>query len=254
MTIPEGPQGPWPPAPPPPQGQWQPAAPPPPPGQWQAPPIPPTAPPPPAATPPQRKRARTRDTLIEIATTIVLAVALYVVIQTFVVQTYRVEQHSMEPTLVGDQHLLIDKLTPRFDDYSRGDIIVFHAPGTPPDAVPYIKRIIGVGGDHVALKNGDVYVNGAKLAEPYISPDGPTKPLTGETAWDVPVGTLFVMGDHRTQSEDSREFGVVPVSSVIGRAWLRFWPANTLTILQTPTYPNVPPAPSTSNAQASPTP
>jgi signal peptidase I len=181
-----------------------------------------------------------------------LAVVLYV-IQTFVV-TYRVEQHSMEPTLVGDQHLLIDKLTPRFDDYSRGDIVVFHAPGTAPDAVPYIKRVIGVGGDHVALKNGDVYVNGAKLDEPYISPDGPTKPLTQETTWDVPIGSLFVMGDHRTQSEDSREFGVVPVASVIGRAWLRFWPADTLTILQTPSYPNVPLAPAAPTTKASPTP
>ena len=200
------------------------------------------------------RRARTRDTLIEIATTVVLAVVLYMVIQTFVVQTYRVEQHSMEPTLVGDQHLLIDKLTPRFDDYSRGDIIVFHAPDLPPDATPYIKRVIGVGGDHVALKDGQVYVNGAKLDEPYISPEGPTLPLTDQTTWDVPTGSLFVMGDHRTASTDSREFGTVPVASVIGRAWLRFWPANTLTILQTPTYPNVPLAPATPTTKASPTP
>ena len=251
MTIPEGPQGQRPPSSSP-QSQWPPPAPPPPTGSWQ-PPVGGPAPLPPAAPPP-RKRARTRDTLIEIATTVVLAVVLYVVIQTFVVQTYRVEQHSMEPTLVGDQHLLIDKLTPRFDDYSRGDIIVFHAPGTAPDAVPYIKRVIGVGGDHIALKGGDVYVNGAKLDEPYISPDGPTRPLTDQATWDVPVGSLFVMGDHRTQSEDSRAFGVVPVPSVIGRAWLRFWPANTLTILQTPTYPNVPLAPATPNAKASPAP
>jgi signal peptidase I len=234
MSIPEGPQTPW---------------------QPTAPTVPAPAqlplPPPAAPTP---KRTRSRDTIIEVATTVVLAVVLYVVIQTFVVQTYRVEQHSMEPTLVGDQHLLIDKLTPRFDDYSRGDIIVFHAPGTPSDSTPYIKRVIGVGGDHLALKDGAVYVNGAKLEEPYTSPDGPTRPLTKQTTWDVPVGSLFVMGDHRTQSEDSREFGIVPLESVIGRAWLRFWPANTLTILHTPTYPNVPSAPPASTSSVSPAP
>ena len=199
-------------------------------------------PPVPAEAP--RQRSRALDSVIEIATTVALAIILYVVIQTFVVQTYRVEQQSMQDTLQPDQHLLIDKLTPRFDDYSRGDIIVFHPPGEPDDTTPYIKRIIGVGGDHIELKNGAVWVNGAQLDEPYLNPDGDTQPQdTEKVSWTVPQGSLFVMGDHRSASTDSRTFGFVKVSKVIGRAWLRFWPLNTLTILQTPTYPDVPPPP-----------
>jgi signal peptidase I len=203
--------------------------------------IPPS--PPIAAT--TRARPKALDAVIEIATTVALAVILYLVIQTFVVQTYRVEQVSMVPTLREDQHLLIDKLTPRFDDYSRGDIIVFHPPGQPTDTTPYIKRVIGVGGDHIELRDGHVFVNGAQLDEPYIARDSDTDPITDEDTWDVPQGMLFVMGDHRGQSVDSRQFPTtfVPVDSVIGRAWLRFWPIDSFTLLQTPTYPNVPAAP-----------
>ena len=196
--------------------------------------------PPDTSVPPPRRRSRSLDAAIEIVTTVALAVVLYVVIQAFVVQTYRVEMQSMEPTLLPDQHLLIDKLTPRFDNYSRGDIIVFHPPGEDPSATPFIKRVIAVGGEHVAIHDGGVFINGVRLVEPYISPDGPTGPLTDQSTWDVPVGSLFVMGDHRTQSQDSRAFGFVAVDQVVGRAWARFWPLSGLGILQTPTYPNIP--------------
>jgi signal peptidase I len=197
--------------------------------------------PPVAEVPVPRRRSRTLDAAIEILTTIVLAVVLYVVIQTFVVQTYRVEQDSMLPNLQPEQHLLIDKLTPRFDDFSRGDIVVFH----PPDAAsegdtPFIKRVIAVGGEHVELRSGAVYVNGVQLTEPYTFKNQPTQPVCGTGSWDVPVGSLFLLGDHRQASTDSRCFGVVATDQVIGRAWLRFWPLNTIGILQTPTYPGVP--------------
>ncbi len=201
-----------------------------------------------------RRRSRALDAVVEIITTIVLAVVLYVVIQTFVVQTYRVEMQSMETTLLPNQHLLIDKLTPRFDSYSRGDIIVFHSPSGQGGAsianscsdgqyddsdTPFIKRVIGVPGDTVDIHDGSVYISGIKLNEPYINTDGDTTPLTDVSKWTVPDGCLFVMGDHRSASRDSREFGMVKTSEVIGRAWLRFWPLNTLGILQTPTYPEL---------------
>ncbi len=195
-----------------------------------------------------RRRSRIVDTAVEVGTTLVLAVLLYLVVSTFVVGTYRVEQVSMLPTLRPEQHLLIDKLTPRFDSYSRGDIIVFHPPDAAPDSTPYIKRVIGVAGDHVELRDGAVWVNGVALREPYLSTDGPhhgaTEPLEPDylTSWDVPPGKLFVMGDHRARSVDSRSFGLVAVDQVIGRAWLRFWPLDGLGIIQVPTYPGVPDA------------
>ncbi len=188
-----------------------------------------------------RGRPRIVDSIIEIATTIALAVILYLVIQTFVVQTFRVEQESMLDTLQPDQHLLIDKLTPRFDDYSRGDIVVFHPPDDySTDGTPFIKRVIGEPGDHVQISDGAVWINGVRLDEPYVH--YPIDP--GE--WDeitVPAGEIVVMGDHRDASVDSRDFGPVPIGNVIGRAVLRFWPLSTLGIVQTPSYPGVPDAP-----------
>jgi signal peptidase I len=199
-----------------------------------------------------RRRPRAFDALVEIVTTIVLAVVLYVVIQTFVVQTYRVEMNSMEPSLLPNQHLLIDKLTPRFDDYSRGDVIVFHPPAPrgnvasscassryDDEETPFIKRVIGIAGDQVEVRDGGVFVNGTRLEEPYVATDGDTVPLSNVSTWSVPDGCLFVLGDHRSKSRDSREFGFVRVSEVIGRAWLRFWPLDSLGILQTPTYPEL---------------
>jgi len=178
--------------------------------------------------------------LIEAVETIVLTAIIFFVLQTFVAQPFQVEQVSMRNTIQPSQYVLVDKLTPRFDGYHRGDIIVFN----PPDNTelgagkPYIKRIVGVGGDTVSLKNGKVYVNGTQLVEPYVyaDPDGnaqPTTPHGNESSWQVPDGDLFVMGDHRQQSQDSRDFGPIQVSSVLGRAWLRYWPAAAFGVLPT---------------------
>jgi signal peptidase I len=192
-----------------------------------------------------RKRSKLMDAIIEIVTTVGLAVILYLIITTFIVQTFRVEQTSMQNTLQSGEHLLIDKITPRFDDYSRGDIIVFHPNGAT-DETPYIKRVIGVGGDHVEVANGLVYVNGVELDETAYTFPAPgqneatlAKPAGSE--WDVPEGQLFVLGDHRMRSTDSRNsaVGLVDSDDVVGRAWLRFFPLNTLGIVQVPAYPEL---------------
>lgn len=181
--------------------------------------------------------------IVEVLVTLVLAFLLYLGITTFLVGTYRVENVSMLPTLVEGQHLLVDKLTPRFDSYSRGDIVVFQEPGARDGAIPYIKRVIGEPGDRVELRDGQVLINGVALDEPYRSDDGPgdggTFPQRGGSSWDVPEGAVFVMGDHRARSEDSRAFGPVSVDRVIGRAVVRFWPLDGVGILQTPTYPEL---------------
>jgi signal peptidase I len=185
--------------------------------------------------------------LFEVLETLVLTVVIFFGIQAFVAQPYKVQQESMENTLLPDQYVLVDKLSPRWQTYTHGDIIVF----TPPAAwsqgsdVPYIKRVIGMPGDTVSLKDGFVFVNGTKLDEPYIftAPDGvqqqsyPT--AGGASQWVIPQGELFVMGDHREDSADSRNFGPIEVQSVIGRAWLRYWPFDKLGFIAVPTYPEL---------------
>jgi signal peptidase I len=183
--------------------------------------------------------------LLEIVETLALTLLIFWVIQSFVAQPFKVQQQSMEQTLEPDQYVLVDKLTPRWDTYKRGDIVVFDPPESWPDSngQPYIKRVIGVGGDAVELRDGLVYVNGTKLDESYIYEEGgerqSTDPFNGIDRWLVPPGELFLMGDHRGNSSDSREGGPVPASRVIGRAWLRYWPIQTLEILPTPSHPEL---------------
>jgi signal peptidase I len=184
--------------------------------------------------------------LFEIVETLVLTLVIFLVIQTFIAQPYRVEQQSMERTLEPDQYVLVDKLTPRFDTYKRGDIVVFSPPPnwSQPTGTPFIKRVIGVGGDTVEVKSdGKVYVNDKALDEPYVyEEDGQpqaTVTSTDPPRWVVPQGALFVMGDHRASSSDSRTFGPIEVGDVVGRAWLRYWPFNTFGILPTPSHPEL---------------
>jgi signal peptidase I len=184
--------------------------------------------------------------LVESVETLVLTLLIFLVIQNFVAQPYRVQQQSMEHTLEPEQYVLVDKLTPHFGPYNRGDIVVFNPPASwtqQADGTPYIKRVIGLAGDVVEIRDdGAVYVNNTKLNEPYLfAVSGQAQPTiaSGQDRWIVPPGELFVMGDHREKSADSRAFGTVPVSAVIGRAWLRYWPFDTFGILSTPTHPEL---------------
>jgi signal peptidase I len=181
--------------------------------------------------------------LLEIVETLVLTLIIFFVIQTFVAQPYQVKLKSMQHTLEPDQYVLVDKLTPRFDPYDRGDVVVF----TPPadwidgDDTPFIKRVIGVGGDRVEIRDdGLVYIDDVAIHEPYLYSDevgGPSQPTTAPpegASWTIAEGQLFLMGDHRSNSVDSRNFGPVETEQVIGRAWLRYWPLDTFGILPTP--------------------
>ena len=194
-------------------------------------------------TPPSSNR-RAFGCLLEIVETVVLTLILFWVIQSFVAQPFQVQQFSMQNTIQDRQFVLVDRLTPRFDRYHRGDIVVFTPPANAesPDQKPFIKRVIGIAGDRVEIRDGNVYINGIKLDEPYLyAVDGTAQPTVanGDVAsWTVEPGKLFVMGDHRARSSDSRVFGTINVTSVIGRAWLRYWPLETSEYCRPPSTPS----------------
>ncbi len=195
--------------------------------------------------PEPRRRSRAARWLIEIVQTVGLTLVLFFGIQWLVAQPFQVEQYSMERTFEQGDYVLIDKLSPRWDGYARGDVVVF----TPPAAwssrpEPYIKRVIGEPGDRVEIRDGWVFVNDVALDEPYLyrGEDGdpePSMPGDGDT-WAVGADELFVMGDHRMESADSRAFGPIAISSVIGRAALRYWPLSALSFVTAPVYAGMP--------------
>ena len=189
---------------------------------------------------------------LEIVETLVLTLVIYLVIHNFIAQPFEVEQRSMLPTIAEHEYVLIDKISPRFDDYHRGDIVVFQPPdGFSQGDVPFIKRVIGLPGDTVSLENGRVFVAVAgdspvRLDEPYVvrGVDGaaaPTLPKDAEatTSWTIPAGTYFVMGDNRPDSQDSRFFGPIDRDLIVGRAWLRYFPLDRIGIVGRPTYSGI---------------
>jgi len=194
---------------------------------------------------PATPRRGARRFALEIVQTIVLTLVIFVLIQNFVAQPFKVEGRSMEQSFVENDHVLVDRLTGRWSPYARGQVVVLHPPQDASDQrAPYIKRVIGVGGDTVEIRDGRVSVNGTALDEPYLfrnaaGVDEPTE-ASDQARWVVPDGDLFVLGDHRQASSDSRAFGPVPVSSVIGRAVLRYWPFASFGIIESPSYANIP--------------
>jgi signal peptidase I len=184
-----------------------------------------------------RRARRVPGVIFEIVETVVLTAVIFGLIQAFVAQPFEVRQESMAPGLEPGQNVLVDKLTPRWDPYKRLDIVVFTPPSVWTEATgsPFIKRVIGVGGDEVEIRDGLVFVNGSELAEPYLDKrtgDSGLSAADGPNRWLVPTGDLFVMGDNRTNSIDSRVFGPIPSEDVLGRAWLRYWPLENAGVLR----------------------
>ena len=142
--------------------------------------------------------------------------ALFIIV--FVVQSYRVDGASMENTLFHGERLMVDKLTYRFREPRRGEIIVLNMPRS-----RFIKRIIAVGGDSIQERSGVIYVNGAALDEPYVD----NKTTMNWGPFLVPEGHVWVMGDNRPRSDDSRgTVGFLPNGDIVGRALFRYWPLN----------------------------
>jgi signal peptidase I len=155
----------------------------------------------------------------EFLETILPALLIALLINVFVGQATRVEGQSMEPNLHSEQRLVVEKLSYRFHGPQRFDIVVLKMPSQGEELL--IKRVIGLPGETVEVQDGQVYVNGNLLAEPYT--DQTTHPgRNGKVT--VPPLHIYVMGDNRDRSNDSRSFGPVPIDNVVGRAWLSYWP------------------------------
>ena len=155
--------------------------------------------------------------LIDIAETVVLALVLFFGINA-VSARIRIESISMQPTLYAGDYVIVNKLAYKIGGPHRGDVIVFQYPPDP-QREPYIKRIIGLPGDRVDVKDRRVSVNGVALDEPYIS-----APPNYIGNWTVPESSLFVLGDNRNNSSDSHAWGMVPFENVIGKAIVVYWP------------------------------
>ena len=182
-----------------------------------------------------------RTVLRDVVETLILTAIIFLIVRS-VVQNFRVDGQSMEPTLQSGQYLIVNKaiywrlegllaerLFPNqnsappghaylFHPPQRGDIIVFRYPKEP--TRDFIKRVIAIPGDTVEVKQGQVYLNGAPLSEGYIA-DPPNYPVPAQV---VPSGQYFVLGDNRNHSSDSHVWGLVPEENIIGKAWLSYWP------------------------------
>ena len=162
---------------------------------------------------------------LDILQVIVFAVSIFLFIYLLVMQPHKIKGSSMEPDFHDMEYLLTDKVTYRFGEPKRGDVIVFKSPPDYKDE--FIKRIIGLPGDRVMIRNGRVYVNGQVINEPYLMPNQYTS--AGTIAIEgqeltVPPNNFFVLGDNRDHSFDGRNFGFIDKSKITGRAWLVYWP------------------------------
>lgn len=163
--------------------------------------------------------------LIEAIETVVLAVVLFLIINT-VSARIRVDGQSMEPSFHSGNFVIVNRLAYRFGDYHRGDVIVFPSPNS--DGEDLIKRVIGLPGERIRISNGQVFVNDRLLSEPYIlsAPSGDRREIT------LSQNSLYVMGDNRNNSSDSRTWGPLDIEKVLGKAIFVYWPFPDFGLLQ----------------------
>ena len=169
---------------------------------------------------------------------LVVALTVAIVVRAFVFSPFYIPSSSMEPGLQINDRILVNKLSYRAHDVRRQDVVVFDAPpgvDFGPNVKDLVKRVIGLPGDSLEIRDCGVYVNGAKLSEPYIAKDATGAPActtgfstavdpNGDGMIQVPAGDVFVMGDNRTNSDDGRTWGFLEQSLIVGRAFVIYWP------------------------------
>lgn len=170
---------------------------------------------------------------LDFVETIVIALAIFVIMYRFLFQPHQVKGNSMFDNFYDGEYLLTDKISYRFKEPGHGDVVVFKAPQN--EDYDYIKRVIGLPGDQVQVENGRILLNNQLLDESgYLSSSVITRAgyyaKEGMTV-TVPEASYFVMGDNRNNSSDSRDWGMVPSGNLVGRAWLRYWPLNTIGVV-----------------------
>ncbi len=179
---------------------------------------------------PAPEPSRTRTLIREFrgwARDIFFAALTAILIVVFVVQPVKVEGTSMQPHLSDQERIFVNKFVYHFTSIERGDVVVFWYPKDPSKS--FIKRVVGLPGEEVEVRNGELTIDGREVREDYVKPEyfdfhsfGPVK---------VPEGSYFVMGDHRNSSNDSRHWGCVPERNIFGKAVFRYWPVSRLGLL-----------------------
>ena len=149
-----------------------------------------------------------------------LTISAFIII--FLYQPVKVEGTSMMPSLDDQERIFVNKFVYRMEPIQRGDIVVFHYPRDPSKS--FIKRVIGLAGDRIRIEDGQVFVNGQPLEEDYVPPDYADQRSYAEVI--VPANAYFLLGDHRTMSNDSRDFGAVQQKFIYGKAVFGYWPVD----------------------------
>jgi signal peptidase I len=170
-----------------------------------------------SSTPPSSGAGQGLQLLREVFETLLLALVAFALIR-LVVQNYRIEGPSMEPNLLEGQFLAVNKLAYRLGRTQRGDVVVFHYSNASPRDL--IKRVIGLPGDRLEIVRGQVWINGQPVVEPYVREPG----TYSQALTVIEPGFVFVMGDNRNNSNDSRRWGSLPMDHVIGKAIFCYWP------------------------------
>lgn len=183
--------------------------------------------------------------VLDVIKVAVVSLAIIYPVRTFLIQPFYVQGESMVPNFQEKEYLIIDEISYRFQKPARGDTVVFHPPSRPEEF--YIKRVIGLPGESMLLRNGRVmifnqhYPSGVMLDESsYLPLDTVTRSTTSLLAEGVPLvlgmDQYFVLGDNRANSQDSRAFGPLPLKNIVGRAWLRGWPISRVGSVASPDY------------------